>query len=97
MGLFKTKPGGSFLGNLTRAIGINKTATPPLGPSPGIANPSIQGVPGGASAFTTPGVVGGADGRPVAAGAGVSATGKDFYILIGVSVLLFVAKAKKLF
>lgn len=56
MGLFRTKPGGSFLGNLTRAIGINKTPTPGF---PAVQTPNQAPVP----SVTVPGIAQGMPGQ----------------------------------
>lgn len=85
------KPGGTFLGNLTRKLGLNKTHVPgfsgavnqnSLPVSSAIANSNPIGINPNSPANTS-------------AGATVGVSGKDFYILLAI-VAAFVLLRKKI-
>lgn len=86
------KPGGTFIGNLTRAIGLNKTPVPgfsgavnqnSLPVSSTIANSNPIGINPNSPAMPT----------NTSAGATVGVSGKDFYILGGL-ILAFILLKK---
>lgn len=88
------KPGGTFLGNLTRKLGLNKTHVPgfsgavnqnSLPVSSAIANSKPIGINPNSPAMPT----------NTSAGATVGVSGKDFYILLAI-VAAFVLLRKKI-
>jgi hypothetical protein len=97
VGIFTAKPGGTFLGNITRAIGINKTAVPPLtGFSPGVNQNSvpIQTAPANLQPVgVVPGQVP-VGNTNTSAGATVGVSGKDFYILLAIVAAFFLLSKK---
>jgi pyocin large subunit-like protein len=97
MGLLTAKPGGTFLGNLTRAIGVNKTQVPAFAPAVASGQNSVP--INQTTSAVTPINPGSGSGLNTGGSPAPARDNKDVYILGGVLLVLVLFKnqIKKLF